>query len=86
MNFWDTRRILTMNENLLNIYFKDGRVFSYPISDAITARAHMAKIWEGGYRSTTNDRLTWYGPHYIDKIVYTGDDATTNYPDKVRGT
>lgn len=70
----------------LMIYFKDGRVFSYNVSDSTRARAHMAKIWEGGYRSTADGDLTWYGPHYIDKIVYKGDDASTNFPDTVRGT
>lgn len=70
----------------LLIYFKDGRVFSYKVSDSIRARAHMAKIWESGYRSTSDGNLTWYGSHYIDKIVYQGDDASSNFPDTVRGT
>lgn len=70
----------------LHIYFKDGRVFSYHVPDSISARAHMAKIWESGYRSTSNGALSWYGPSYIDKIVYVGDDISTNFADSVRGT
>lgn len=71
---------------MLKIYFKDGRVFSYSVDSADRARAHMAKIWESGYRSTSDGTLSWYGPHYLDKIVYTGSDVSTNYSDKVQGT
>lgn len=73
---------------MLSIYFKDGRVFSYEVGDSKQARAHMAKIWESGYRSTSDGTLQWYGPHYTDKIKYTPDkdEVITNYPDTVRGT
>jgi len=48
----------------------------------------MAKIWEGGYRSVSDGNLTWYGPHYIDKIKYkpAKDEVLSNYPDIVCGT
>lgn len=72
----------------LMIYFKDGRVFEYPVADSIVARAHMSKIWESGYRSTSDGNLSWYGPHYIDKMKYQPDkdEVLSNYPDLVRGT
>lgn len=64
-----------MNE--LNIYLKNGKVFTYQVADAVTAHMHMVRIWEEGYKTSVNDRMTWYGPHYIDAIVYTGEDADT---------
>ena len=72
----------------LYIYFKDGRVFSYVVADAAQARAHMGKIWETGYRSTSDGTLQWYGPHYIDKIKYypADNEILTIYPDACRGT
>lgn len=70
----------------LMIYFHDGRVFEYNVDSAVRARAHMDKIWKYGFRSTADGDLTWYGPHYIDRIRYVGSDAASNYPDTVRGT
>ena len=70
----------------LNVYFKDGRVFSYDVDTSVKAREHMAKIWAGGYRHCDGTLVEWFGPHYLDKLKYVGDDATTNYPDKVQGT
>ena len=72
----------------LVIYFKDGRVFEYSVSKGTDARAHMSKIWETGYRSTSDGTLQWYGPHYIDKMKYIPDqdEVLSNYPDEVRGT
>lgn len=85
-NRMETAQTPTAKKRELHIYFHDGRVFYYPVADATQARAHMDKIWARGYRSTANGDLSWYGPHYLDKIVYKGDDASTNYPDQVRGT
>jgi hypothetical protein len=72
----------------LMIYFKDGRVFEYEVVNAVSARAHMAKIWEHGYRTVSSGDLEWYGSHYIDKIKYkpTKDEILSDYPDTVRGT
>ena len=75
-----------MDYRKLLVYFKDGRVFEYAVANVIKAREHMGKIWEGGYRHVSENKLEHYGPHYLDKIVYVGDDVETNYPDKVRGT
>ena len=74
---------------MLQIYFKDGRVFSYPVESDVKAREHMEKIWDTGYRSTCDGNLTWYGRHYIDKIKYVpmeGTKLSTNFPDECRGT
>jgi hypothetical protein len=74
---------------VLSVYFKDGRVFEYKVSDCITARAHMDKIWQNGYRSVADGCLQWYGPHYIDKMKFTpdsNDEVLSKFPDIVRGT
>jgi hypothetical protein len=71
---------------MLSVYFKDGRVFAYPVASEAQAREHMGKIWAGGYRHVEAGALTWFGPHYIDKIKYQGQDVSTGYPDSVRGT
>lgn len=66
------------------VYFKDGRVFEYEVTDIAKARDHMAKIWELGYRHVKNGTLEWFGPHYLDKIKYVGDDSQTNHPDSTQ--
>ena len=71
---------------MLSVYFKDGRVFSYPVCSAVQAREHMGRIWEGGYRHVEEGTLTWFGSHYIDRITYEGADVGTKYPDSVKGT
>lgn len=85
----DLRRVPT---GTICVYMKSGVVFEYGITgetDAeleMTAREHMAKIWEGGYRSNVGG-LVWYGPHLIDKIKCLGlRRIDSQYVDRVRGT
>jgi len=73
-------------QRLIVVYFKDGRIFEYEVCDMNKAREHMSKIWELGYRTVREGVLEWFGPHYIDKMKYLGDDAQTSYPDIIRGT
>lgn len=59
----------------LQIYLKDGNVFGYEVENAWKAREHAQKIWETGLRcQTEEDEHTWYGPHWIDKIKWIGED------------
>lgn len=58
------------------IYFKNGNVFTYDVDSAIKAREHADKIWTSGYRVEIGTRHEWFGPHYIDKIVWDGPDTT----------
>ena len=58
------------------IYFKNGNVFHYEVESAEKAREHADKIWSGGYRHLNGNKNEWFGPHYIDKIVWEGNDDT----------
>lgn len=58
------------------IYFKNGNVFTYEVDSPIKAREHADKIWATGYRVIIGDRHEWFGPHYIDKICWEGEDKT----------
>jgi len=52
------------------IYFKNGNVFCYQVESIQKAREHADKIWNTGYRQIINNRMEWFGPHYIDKICW----------------
>jgi hypothetical protein len=58
------------------VYFKNGNVFIYEVESSLKAREHAEKIWSTGYRCTVGKRQEWFGPHYIDKICWDGDDDT----------
>jgi len=58
------------------IYFKNGNVYSYEVTSAEKAREHAEKIWSTGYRTKVEDRHEWFGPHYLDKICWDGQDVT----------
>ena len=64
----------------MEIYFKNGNIYRYKVANAEKAREHADKIWTTGYRVDTstedNEEHTWYGPHYLDKIKWTGKDTT----------
>ena len=61
----------------ITVYFKNGNAYPYQVANAAKAREHADKIWATGYRVKTEPNVhTWYGPHYIDKITWEGDDET----------
>jgi hypothetical protein len=62
--------------NNVYVYFKNGNVYSYEVASAAKAREHAWAIWMTGYRVKVNDRHEWFGPHYIDKIAWDGEDDT----------
>ena len=55
----------------LRVYFKDGRTFDHQVLTESVAREYMSKILKEGYRCREigEHDLSWYGPHYIDKIT-----------------
>lgn len=62
----------------INVYLKNGNVFSYTVTSAIEAGEHAEKIWSTGFRTKIGDRTEWFGPHYIDKITWTNDNTQNN--------
>jgi len=58
------------------VYFKNGNVYTYEVEGAEKAREHAEKIWSTGFRTRVNDRVEWYGTHYLDKICWDGIDET----------
>jgi hypothetical protein len=80
----------------IKVYLKNaaGCVFEYDIMTEsekelnAKAREHIGQIWETGYRHCNNEegKLTFYPPHWIDKITATGDGISTSYPDKTSST
>lgn len=66
-------------------YLDDGRVFSYEVGSASSAREHASAIVLGGYRHNAKKVFEHYPPHRILKIKITPA-LDTLYPDKVRGT
>ena len=60
----------------IRVYFKNGNVYSYEVESAEKAREHASIIFKEGYRVKTSDEEhTWFGPHYVDKIVWTNDNT-----------
>jgi hypothetical protein len=61
----------------ITVYLKTGNAYGYDVRDAAKAREHAAAIWATGFRTkTSEDEHTWFGPHFIDKIVWEGPDDT----------
>lgn len=58
------------------IYFKNGNVFQYEVENCEKAREHAEKIWTTGYKVKIGSRHEWFGPHYLDKICWDGEDTT----------
>ena len=58
------------------VYFKNGNVYTYTVDSAEKAREHAEKIWTTGYRTLVGNRHEWFGPHYVDKICWDGEDNT----------
>lgn len=61
----------------IEVYLITGNIFSYEVSCAEKAREHASKIWKEGFRVKIDNRHEWFGKHYIDKIVWDGEDDTT---------
>ncbi|GAG00273.1 unnamed protein product [marine sediment metagenome] len=81
-----------MRKLLIRVYLKNGVVFEYEVRGeregeaAAKAREHVYAIATTGYRHNDGvSELTWYAPHWIDKIKIVGT-VPTNYPDRVMGT
>lgn len=70
----------------IHVYLDDGRVFSYRVSSASSAREHVNAIVKSGYRSCKKGVLEHYPSHRIVKVKAVGKDITTRYPDTVTGT
>ena len=74
---------------MIKVYFKDGRIFEYKLDCEVKAFEHIDKIRKDGYRSVVGGVLTWYGPHYIDKIKFSPIETCfelTEFPDSVKGS
>ena len=74
------------------VYLHGGIVHSYPITaktkDLLGAKAreHCAAIAMNGFRANDGKReMTWFMPHWIDKIKVLGD-IPTGYPSTITGT
>lgn len=65
-----------------------GTVYEYAIpNDQQKAREHADQIIRGGYRHNNGAAgMTFIPPHRIFKVVVSGMECPTNYPDTVRGT
>jgi len=53
----------------VRIYLADGNILEYEVKDEKKAREHAHAIIEGGYRSVTDEELSWYPPSFIKKVV-----------------
>lgn len=69
----------------IRVYFKSGQTFAYEVADGNKAREHCYAIWKTGYRANDGKVQTWYGPHWIDKIVVVPA-PSTSYTDTSGGT
>ena len=57
------------------IYFVNGNVYGSEVESAEKAREHAGNIFKTGYRVKTGNSHTWFGPHYVDKIVWKHDET-----------
>lgn len=69
----------------VKVYMDDGRVFSYEVGSASSAREHAAAIVATGYRHNDGAIFEHYPAHRILKIKVEGL-IPTQYPDTTTGT
>lgn len=81
-----------MYKATVTVYLKGGTRHSYEIeaeTEALLgakAREHSAAIMLTGFRANSGENeMTWYGPHWTDKIVIKGT-VYTIYPTESTGT
>ena len=72
-----------MDSQKISVYIDTGDVFEYETTSS--AREHAHAIITTGYRTISKDgTVTWYPPHRISKVKFTGQ--TSLYMDTCRGT